>query len=361
MRGFTMDISLPKPSAGVAVSDAGSAPELVDNRIYANEANADAGGVFLARGHDVQTVQGNAIYRNISGDGGNGGGIFCGTPATRLLLTGNCIAQNDAGGRGGGVFVEGGGHVVIEGNRIERNNPSPAPQNRSRGHGGGIACDGTVSSSPTTLRIADNLIRGNAADVDCSRGGGIYVFGSVSPPRTVNAEIESNLVFNNSSQIGAGIALENKVFGPVQYNQLKGNRVLLVVLARPSLLERRPNWGEGEDWHERIELKRLSKHQSRQLVREILKKVADIPKVLESMVVNQAEGNRCASSSARIVSWCCACWWTRPTRSSASTCRAASTPKRSSSTRAMRCWRRSTRRSGRRGLNAGVEGGATLG
>ena len=50
---------------------------------------------------------------------------------------------------------------------------------------------------------------------------------------------------------------------------------MVVCLARPSLLERRPSWGAGQDFHQRVTLEPLSKRESRDLVREILKKVTE--------------------------------------------------------------------------------------
>jgi predicted ATPase len=67
--------------------------------------------------------------------------------------------------------------------------------------------------------------------------------------------------------------------------------LLIVAAARPGLLERRPNWGEGQEAYSRLELKALSKRASRALVREILQKVADLPVELRELIVGAAEGN----------------------------------------------------------------------
>ena len=67
--------------------------------------------------------------------------------------------------------------------------------------------------------------------------------------------------------------------------------LLIICLARPALFERRPNWGEGQDTHTHLELKALSRRQSRALVAEILKKVDDIPWDLRNLIVDGAEGN----------------------------------------------------------------------
>jgi ABC-type oligopeptide transport system substrate-binding subunit/class 3 adenylate cyclase len=68
-------------------------------------------------------------------------------------------------------------------------------------------------------------------------------------------------------------------------------RLMVVCLARPSLYERRPGWGEGMEAHTRLEIKALSRRQSRALVAEILQKVDDIPDKLRDLVVDGAEGN----------------------------------------------------------------------
>ncbi|MFU8771160.1 MAG: ATP-binding protein [Anaerolineales bacterium] len=67
--------------------------------------------------------------------------------------------------------------------------------------------------------------------------------------------------------------------------------LMLVCLARPILYERRPYWGEGQDYHRRLDLKPLSKRESRQLVEEILRNMKQISSDLRDMVVQSAEGN----------------------------------------------------------------------
>ncbi|HVF45685.1 MAG TPA: tetratricopeptide repeat protein, partial [Pyrinomonadaceae bacterium] len=67
--------------------------------------------------------------------------------------------------------------------------------------------------------------------------------------------------------------------------------LMILCLARPSLLERRPSWGEGRERHTRLSLQPLSKKESRQLVEEILKRARVLPPNLREMVVGSAEGN----------------------------------------------------------------------
>lgn len=67
--------------------------------------------------------------------------------------------------------------------------------------------------------------------------------------------------------------------------------LLILALARPSFYERRPQWGEGLEAHARLDLRPLSKRASRQLVAEILQKMAGVPLALRDLVVSSAEGN----------------------------------------------------------------------
>ncbi|HJS74095.1 MAG TPA: AAA family ATPase, partial [Vicinamibacteria bacterium] len=67
--------------------------------------------------------------------------------------------------------------------------------------------------------------------------------------------------------------------------------LFVLCMARPSFYERRPQWGEGQRFHERIQLEPLSQLSSRRLVRELLKNVAEVPTALRDLVVDRADGN----------------------------------------------------------------------
>src|SRR5215218_4833776 len=67
--------------------------------------------------------------------------------------------------------------------------------------------------------------------------------------------------------------------------------LMILCLARPPLLERRPAWGEGRERHTRLALQPLSKKESRQLVEEILRHAHGVPAELRELVVGGAEGN----------------------------------------------------------------------
>ena len=68
-------------------------------------------------------------------------------------------------------------------------------------------------------------------------------------------------------------------------------RLLVICLARPTLFERRPSWGEGQEFHTQINLKPLSRRASRALVGEILQKAGNVPTDLRDLIVEGAEGN----------------------------------------------------------------------
>jgi ABC-type oligopeptide transport system substrate-binding subunit/class 3 adenylate cyclase len=73
--------------------------------------------------------------------------------------------------------------------------------------------------------------------------------------------------------------------------RLLNTHILVICTARPQLFERRPSWGEGQDIHTRINIKPLSRRNSRALVREILQKVEAVPTELRDLIVEGAEGN----------------------------------------------------------------------
>jgi ABC-type oligopeptide transport system substrate-binding subunit/class 3 adenylate cyclase len=72
---------------------------------------------------------------------------------------------------------------------------------------------------------------------------------------------------------------------------LPNSRLMIVCLARPSLFERRPHWGEGQKAHSTLEIRALSRRKSRALVDEILRKAEKVPDKIRNMIVDVAEGN----------------------------------------------------------------------
>ena len=67
--------------------------------------------------------------------------------------------------------------------------------------------------------------------------------------------------------------------------------LLLICLARPSLYERRPHWGEGLPGYREIRLTPLDDPGSRALVDEIMQRADRVPDALRDLVVREAQGN----------------------------------------------------------------------
>jgi class 3 adenylate cyclase/tetratricopeptide (TPR) repeat protein len=70
-----------------------------------------------------------------------------------------------------------------------------------------------------------------------------------------------------------------------------GYPLMLVCLARKSLFERRPSWGDVLSSPVQIDLSQLSDRDSQRLVVEILRNVAEIPPGLYDLIVRRADGN----------------------------------------------------------------------
>jgi class 3 adenylate cyclase/tetratricopeptide (TPR) repeat protein len=67
--------------------------------------------------------------------------------------------------------------------------------------------------------------------------------------------------------------------------------LMVVATARPVLLERRPHWGEGLDFHAPLRLSPLSARDTRRLVGEVLQRAPVVPDSVADLVVSTAEGN----------------------------------------------------------------------
>lgn len=73
-------------------------------------------------------------------------------------------------------------------------------------------------------------------------------------------------------------------------NEMAPAPILVLALARPTLFERRPTWG-NEQPHHSLVLQPLSPSASRRLVEDILRHIEAVPDTLRELVVGGAEGN----------------------------------------------------------------------
>ncbi len=67
--------------------------------------------------------------------------------------------------------------------------------------------------------------------------------------------------------------------------------MLVLALTRPTLFERRGEWGAAADPRQRIDLAPLDKDASRLLTEELLKNLAEVPDALRELVTGGADGN----------------------------------------------------------------------
>lgn len=74
-------------------------------------------------------------------------------------------------------------------------------------------------------------------------------------------------------------------------NTLPERRVLILCLARPALYETRPHWGEGRECYERLDLRPLSRRNTRQLIAHLMAQVPEVPLEVEDLLLKNAEGN----------------------------------------------------------------------
>jgi predicted ATPase len=68
-------------------------------------------------------------------------------------------------------------------------------------------------------------------------------------------------------------------------------RIMILALARPSLVERRPAWGEGIKNHARLELEPLSLRESEMLVETLMNPAQEVPDAIRETILADAGGH----------------------------------------------------------------------
>lgn len=225
----------------------GDTTEILHNIIYANTADYRGGGI---RATNSGLIEGNYIVDNVcSGEGGgiwfqgsyngqaavknntirgnsaeSGGGVCC---RMRAVLSKNCIAENIANERGGGVFILPDSEVVLRRNEI-RGNQAMGDD------GGGVfvrkakaviventiyeneGCDGggIYSQLCNGLDIINNTIIHNTG----KGGGGVYLHSEY----LVNM-IGNTIHENNSSGMGGGVFLDTCYYLTITDNMIYRN------------------------------------------------------------------------------------------------------------------------------------------
>jgi CSLREA domain-containing protein len=147
-------------NGGAIESPANSFMFVTDNRFIGNQAQQD-GGAIRARAMTISSEvflnQGSELIGNHAG--GDGGAI----DAQFMILARSRLFDNEAEGRGGGVFLR--RDAFMTGLQIEAN--------RAGSHGGGIYYEPGVDSGD--LIMHRSLILGNHADGLTGQGGGLWL------------------------------------------------------------------------------------------------------------------------------------------------------------------------------------------
>ncbi len=186
-----------------------------NNIITGNVGYLLGGGIWVQRG--APTIQNNLIANNHVEDSGNGGGIEL--EGTQAVLINNLIENNFISGTygvGGGIAVDGGGPVILNGNTILSN----AAAITGTGYGGGV-----YISYNAIVYLNNNQIQSNTANLNRSGyGGGVYVT-SNSTVTMIGNTVMSNTAGKRPGQylLGGGIWIDSSVV-QLSDNLIAGNR-----------------------------------------------------------------------------------------------------------------------------------------
>ena len=90
-----------------------------------------------------------------------------------------------------------------------------------------------------------------------------------------------DLHWADDASLDALVALLESASGPL----------LALLCARPGLVERMPNWGQGLPQHERLTLQPLDAAQGIALTRSLLRRLSPVPAELAALIERRAEGN----------------------------------------------------------------------
>jgi parallel beta-helix repeat protein len=191
----------------VKVNNGGNLELKVGSSLTGNTSNTSGGGVVVDNGGAL-SMNGGEISSNTA-SGSNGGGVYIN--GGTFTLSGGAISGNstpNSGGNGnkggGGVYVTGGGTFTMTGGEVSGN--------RSGHDGGGVFAYGA------TFEMSGGEVSGNTANF----GGGVYVAGGGTFTMN-NGAISGNTVADNSG----GVMVNGGTFtmndGAISGNTASGN------------------------------------------------------------------------------------------------------------------------------------------
>ena len=181
---------------------------LVNCTVAKNNAQTDGGGVY-AGSHNVLTLSGVQLTRNVAG--GRGGGMYVSIYNRPVVVTQSLISGNTAGSAGGGLYVDydvnavavdrttfqgnvaasvGGAVAVETGNALTVSTSTMFMSNRAHRNGGAIAVTGSaLTVGPGRVAVTNNTAGGS--------GSGLYLVSS-STSAVALATATTALTFANN-------------------------------------------------------------------------------------------------------------------------------------------------------------------
>lgn len=210
IQGDGQDATVTLLEAGDTVIDGfritGGTRSLVDLPFFKN-----GGGVYCSGGAPIvrnNLIEGNNSYHpdNPEIDEVDGGGIYASDSSIQII--GNLIRHN-VSGRGGGIAVNGGSDILIEGNQVIENQALSD-------HGGGLYL------SAESIRVSNNFIAGNELGLELGYGwgGGAILFDAGS-----YGEFSGNTYTDNlAHSIGSGFFVDDGATAILHHELFINNR-----------------------------------------------------------------------------------------------------------------------------------------
>lgn len=170
-------------------------PQIIRCKIYNNSAKS-GGGVSCSENGSQTRIEKCHIRYNVARSERQsiwgGGGILSDLSSPTIS---QCLIENNAGSTGGGIKIHRAHSDVLIDNCIIQNNEAFEP---FWGGGGGIMAE----CFGCTTTITNSLVTGNTANLEYSRGGGIYASSG-------NFVISNCTLSGNSAYIGGGMNFFN--------------------------------------------------------------------------------------------------------------------------------------------------------
>jgi hypothetical protein len=185
---------------GGDISGVGDYSLTIRGSTFTDSLGKNGGSLFL-RGNlpvliEDSTFTGAVAQINASGQNGDGGAINAG--GTGGITIRRTSFLNCAGKRGGGLFIPGGGAVVLEDVLFDGCSATPAPASTSFGDGGGLLLENAFS-----VRLTNVIARNNTA----RQAGGLQVGGA-------NSILTNVLAYANTATSGNSAGI--RASGPIK-------------------------------------------------------------------------------------------------------------------------------------------------